>query len=96
MGAELHYSSPVDKVDHENGTVTLSNGQVFKARNIVITCGSTTDQFYQSPNQFKVRKHLVSCYNLQDNSHLPAAFLLEGLKEADQKIVFGTLEGDNF
>jgi hypothetical protein len=27
---------------------------------------------------------------------MPPAFLMEGLKEANEKIVFGTLEGPNF
>ena len=42
-GAELHYNSHVEKIDHENGIVTLDNGETYRAKNIVITCGATTD-----------------------------------------------------
>lgn len=56
LGADLRYGQNVVNIDHANSTVTLENGDIYKAKNIVVTCGSTTDQFYQRPNQFKAKK----------------------------------------
>jgi len=42
----------VIKIDHDKGEVTLENGEKYTAKNIVVTCGATTEQFYQNPSQF--------------------------------------------
>lgn len=47
QGAELKYDANVVAVDHKNGIVTMEDGKVYKAKNLVITCGAITDQFYQ-------------------------------------------------
>lgn len=43
QGAELKYNANVIAVDHKTCTVTLENGEVYKAKNLVITCGAITD-----------------------------------------------------
>jgi glycine/D-amino acid oxidase-like deaminating enzyme len=43
-----------------------------------------------------VRKQTIHCYYLSENKHLPNAFLLEGLKETNGVMVFGTVDGDDF
>lgn len=43
QGAVLKYNTNVVAVDHKNSTVTLENGEVYKAKNLVITCGAVTD-----------------------------------------------------
>jgi L-2-hydroxyglutarate oxidase LhgO len=47
MGADLRYNKNVIAVDHENGIVELETGEKFYAKNIVVTCGALTDQFFQ-------------------------------------------------
>ena len=43
QGATLKYNTNVVAVDHKNCTVTLENGEVYKAKNIIVTCGALTD-----------------------------------------------------
>jgi hypothetical protein len=76
--------------------VTLADGSTFSAKNIVITCGATTDQFYQTKEQFPVKKQTINCYYLAEKKNLPTAFLLEGLKETNGIMVFGTIDGPEF
>lgn len=43
MGADLRYNQKVINIDHGKGEVTLENGEKYLAKNIVVTCGATTD-----------------------------------------------------
>ncbi|CDW89687.1 n-methyltryptophan oxidase [Stylonychia lemnae] len=96
QGAILKYDTTVSHIDHQNSIVTLENGEKFRAKNVVVTCGATTDQFYQQKDQFKARKQLINCFYLSDNVNLPTAFLMEDLEEAGGIMVFGTIDGENF
>ncbi len=46
LGAHLKYNSFVKHIDHANGKVTLESGETFTAKQIVVTCGAQTNQFY--------------------------------------------------
>jgi L-2-hydroxyglutarate oxidase LhgO len=96
QGCDLRYDSNVVHIDHLSGIVTIETGEKFRAKNIVVACGATTDQFYQSPDQFQAKKQLIHCYYLHENQGLPCAFLMEGLEEANGIMVFGTVDGENF
>jgi L-2-hydroxyglutarate oxidase LhgO len=43
LGADLRFNSKVKQIDHETSTVTLEDGSIYSAKNLVITCGATTD-----------------------------------------------------
>ena len=96
LGADLRFGQGVQSIDHANNIVTLEDGTRYTAKNIVVTCGATTDQFYQTTGQFQVRKQTINCYYLADKKDLPTAFLLEGLKETNGIMVFGTIDGPNY
>jgi glycine/D-amino acid oxidase-like deaminating enzyme len=43
LGADLRYGYSVKDIDHATSTVTLADGSKYSAKNIVVTCGATTD-----------------------------------------------------
>jgi hypothetical protein len=43
-----------------------------------------------------MRKQTIHCYYLTERAGLPTSFLLEGLKETNGIMVFGTVDGDGF
>ncbi len=96
LGAKLNYNTTVKTIDHAKASVTLADSRVVQGKIVVVTCGATTDQFYQVPDQFKMKKQTIHCYYLQENKDLPNAFLLEGLKETNGVMVFGTVDGEGF
>ena len=43
-----------------------------------------------------MKKLMVNCFYLEDSKDLPPTFLLEGLKESNEIMIFGTLDGPTF
>jgi glycine/D-amino acid oxidase-like deaminating enzyme len=43
QGADLRYDANVVAVNHDTCTVTMESGEKYTAKNIVVTCGATTD-----------------------------------------------------
>ena len=43
QGAVLKYSTNVTHIDHSKGEVTLENGDKVVGKQVVVTCGATTD-----------------------------------------------------
>ena len=43
LGSDLRYGQGVKHIDHSKNTVILEDGSSYTAKNIVVTCGATTD-----------------------------------------------------
>ena len=95
-GGEFRYNSMVTNIDHMNGVVTLSTGETFKAKQIVVSSGINSEKFYQREKQFDHKAQLVGTVLLASSSGLPCNFMMEDHKLGfGENLIFGTIEGEN-
>ena len=94
QGATFRYSATVVNVDHELGTVTLDTGEVFKAKNIVLSCGVLTDKFFTKQISFQHNKQILETLSLKTGSGMPCAFLMQDHRITNGIMIYGTCEGE--
>eukprot|EP00347_Sterkiella_histriomuscorum_P017703 403348322 len=94
QGATLIFNTEVKSVDKKNGIVTLENGQQFNGNNIVLSCGSFTDKFYQK-GEYSMIKDPQETYVFSDNSGFPPTFIILGEPSFNGHEMYGLYDGPN-
>ena len=66
---------------------------MYHAKNVVVCCGSITDQFYEK-GDFEMVKSPQETYVISDNSGLPGAMIIIGDPELQGYELYALLDGD--
>lgn len=76
------------------GIITLENGEMFKAKNVVLSCGSFTDKFYDKCT-YTMLKDPQETYVFSDKSGFPPCFILIGEPSMNGHELYGLYDGEN-
>jgi L-2-hydroxyglutarate oxidase LhgO len=94
QGADLRYNQNVKSVDIKGGIVELENGQKLRGKNVVISCGPFTEQFY-APGTFDAKKLPQETYVINNNKDLPPTMIISGVPEFGGYDIYALWDGEN-
>lgn len=93
QGAEFRFNAIVTQVDTKQGFVVLENGEKIYAKEIVVSCGSVTDAFYEK-GTYKMTRLPLQTYVVNDKTGLPPIMIVWSLPRLHGQELSGLLDGD--
>ena len=73
----------------------LESGEIIKAKQIVVACGPRTNEMYEKPDLFEMKKLPMETYVIDNHKYLPPTLILDDIPELNGYHLFSCLDGDN-